>query len=250
MFRQVLEDDYLGYKLIDGPAPEPWEKDRDHIGVHKQKDGLNYVGVKPAVGRVVGSDIVKLADIAEKYGVSRIRTTVMKELILLDVEDEKVEPLMAELDELGLSANPSAFKRGIISCTGLEFCKLALVTTRERAITLVDELEERIGDLDTPISIALNGCPNSCARTQIADIGLKGQIVIDDDNNRVEGFQVHLGGTLGMDANFGRKLRGHKVTSAELGDYVERLVNNFKEQREDGELFRQWLVRATDEDLQ
>lgn len=249
-FRQVLEDDYLGYKLIDGPAPEPWEKDRDHIGVHKQKDGLNYVGVKPAVGRVVGSDIVKLADIAEKYGVSRIRTTVMKELILLDVEDEKVEPLMAELDELGLSANPSAFKRGIISCTGLEFCKLALVTTRERAITLVDELEERIGDLDTPISIALNGCPNSCARTQIADIGLKGQIVVDDNDNRVEGFQVHLGGTLGMDANFGRKLRGHKVTSAELGDYVERLVSNFKEQREDGELFRQWLVRATDEDLQ
>ena len=248
-FRQVLEDDYLGYPLDDGPAPEYWERDRDHVGVHEQKDGKFYVGVKPAVGRVPGSDLVKLADLAEKYGVGRVRTTVMKELVFLDVERDRVDPFVAELDELGLSANPSAFRRGIISCTGLEFCKLALVTTRTRAIDLVGELEERIGDLDVPIGISLNGCPNACARTQIADIGLKGQIVTDDDGNRVEGFQVHLGGSLGLDANFGRKLRGHKVTSAELGDYIERVVVNYKEQRTEGEQFRHWVVRAAEEDL-
>lgn len=248
-FRQVLEDDYLNRKLIDGPAPEPFEGDRDHIGVHKQADGLNYVGVKPAVGRVPGSDLVKLADIAERHGVSRVRTTVMKELILLDVADDQVDSLLAELDEIGLSAKPSAFRRGILACTGLEFCKLALVTTRQRAIDLVGDLEERLGDLDVPITIALNGCPNACARTQIADIGLKGQIVTDDEGNRVEGFQVHLGGSLGLDANFGRKVRGHKVTSAELGDYIERVVNHFKEQRHEGEQFREWIVRADEEDL-
>ena len=109
---------------------------------------------------------------------------------------------------------------------------------------------ERLGDLDSPITIALNGCPNACARTQIADIGLKGQIVTDDEGNRVEGFQVHLGGALGVHANFGRKLRGHKVTSAELGDYVERLVVKYKEQRDDGETFRSWVARAAEEDLQ
>ncbi|MEJ5920384.1 nitrite/sulfite reductase [Corynebacterium sp. H78] len=249
-FRQVLEDDYLGRTLLDGPAPKPYEKERDHIGVHKQSDGLNYVGVKPAVGRVPGTDLVKLADIAERHGVTRIRTTVMKELILLDVADAQVDSLIAELDDLGLSANPSAFRRGIISCTGLEFCKLALVTTRQRAITLVDELEQRLDDLDVPITIALNGCPNACARTQIADIGLKGQIVTDEAGNRVEGFQVHLGGALGLDANFGRKLRGHKVTSAELGDYIERVVKNYKNQRHAGEQFRHWVVRADDSELQ
>ena len=248
-FRQVLEDDYLGYSLDDGPAPEPWERDRDHVGVHEQKDGKFYVGVKPAVGRVPGSDLVKLADLAEKYGVGRVRTTVMKELVFLDVERDQVDAFVAELDELGLSANPSAFRRGIISCTGLEFCKLALVTTRTRAIDLVGELEERIGDLDVPIGISLNGCPNACARTQIADIGLKGQIVTDEDGNRVEGFQVHLGGALGLDANFGRKLRGHKVTSAELGDYIERVIVKYKEQRTEGEQFRHWVARAAEEDL-
>ena len=108
-----------------------------------------------------------------------------------------------------------------MACTGIEFCKLAIVDTKERARLLVTELEKRFPDLDTPISINVNGCPNACARTQVADIGLKGQLVLDDDGNQVEGFQVHLGGALGPDpANFGRKLRAHKVTSAGLDDYV------------------------------
>ena len=111
-----------------------------------------------------------------------------------------------------------------MACTGIEFCKLAIVETKERAIRLVDDLEKRLADVypGAPISIHLNGCPNACARTQVADIGLKGMIVTDREGNQVEGFQVHLGGGLGLDAGFGRKLRGLKVTSAELGEYVER----------------------------
>jgi sulfite reductase (ferredoxin) len=100
-----------------------------------------------------------------------------------------------------------------------------------------------------PISIHLNGCPNACARTQVADIGLKGMIVTDAEGNQVEGFQVHLGGGLGLDSGFGRKLRGLKVTSAELGDYVERVVRRFDEQRDAGERFAQWVVRAAEGDL-
>ncbi|MCB0944485.1 MAG: nitrite/sulfite reductase, partial [Mycobacterium sp.] len=65
----------------------------------------------------------------------------------------------------------------------------------------------------------------------------------------VEGFQVHLGGSLGLDSAFGRKLRQHKVTSAELGDYIERVVRNFVKQRQQGERFAQWAVRAAEEDL-
>ena len=158
--------------------------------------------------------------------------------------------LSRALDETGLYSQPSEFRRGVISCTGLEFCKLAHVTTKARAIELVDILEDTLGDLDVPISIALNGCPNACARSQVADIGLKGQIVTDSEGNRVEGFQVHLGGALGLSPDWGRKLRGHKVVADEVPEYVIRLVNKYKEQREEGEQFRHWVLRAAEEDLQ
>ena len=121
------------------------------------------------------------------------------------------------------------------------------MVTKQRAITLVDELEERLGDLDVPLKISLNGCPNSCARTQVADIGLSGKILTTDDGERVEGFQVHLGGAVGMRAGFGRKLRGNNVFSADLGDYVVRVVENFKVGRETGESFGEWVVRADEE---
>jgi sulfite reductase (ferredoxin) len=135
-----------------------------------------------------------------------------------------------------------------MACTGIEFCKLAIVDTKHRAAALVDELEKRFPDLDTPITVNVNGCPNACARTQVADIGLKGQLVLDEDGRQVEGFQVHLGGGLGLDPAFGKKLRAHKVTSAGLDDYVTAVVRAFLADREDGESFQAWVLRA-DESL-
>jgi sulfite reductase (ferredoxin) len=118
---------------------------------------------------------------------------------------------------------------------------------------LVPELEQRLADvesrLDAPISIHLNGCPNSCARIQVADIGFKGQWIDDGDGNSVEGFQVHLGGGLGEQSGFGRKLRQHKVTSAELGDYIDRVTRKYLEKRDSGEAFASWALRAEEDDL-
>lgn len=250
-FRRILEEDYVGHTLIDGPEPEVWPGYRDHVGVHEQRDGKFYVGVKPTVGHTEGDQLVRLADLAEERGITQIRTTPDKELIFLGLEQDAVDDLAEALEKEGLSARPSSFRRDIISCTGLEYCKLALVTTKQRAISLADQLEEKLGDLDVPLKISLNGCPNSCARTQVADIGLKGQIVTDDDGNRVEGFQVHLGGALGMHPDWGKKLRGHKVTSAGLDDYVVRVVENYKENRTSAdEQFRDWVLRAPEEQLQ
>ena len=250
-FRQVLEDEYLHRTLIDGPAPAIPERPIDHVGVHRQKDGLNYVGVAPASGRVSGTTLVALADAAERAGSGRVRLTPQQKVVVLDVPDGEVDALKAALNTTGLQAEPSPWRRSTMACTGIEFCKLAIVETKERAIRLVEELEKRLADVhpDVPISIHLNGCPNACARTQVADIGLKGMIVTDADGNQVEGFQVHLGGGLGLDAGFGRKLRGLKVTSAELGDYVDRLVRRFDDQREAGERFAQWVLRAAEGDL-
>jgi sulfite reductase (ferredoxin) len=250
-FRRVLEEEYLGRKLVDGPAPATPESPIDHIGVHRQRDGRNYVGVAPASGRVSGTTLVALADAAEAAGSRRVRLTPQQKIVVLDVADDRVDALKAELNTIGLQAEPSPWRRSTMACTGIEFCKLAIVETKERAIRLVEDLEKRLADVhpDVPISIHLNGCPNACARTQVADIGLKGMIVPDGAGTQVEGFQVHLGGGLGLDAGFGRKLRGLKVTSAELGDYVERLVRRFATQREPGERFAQWVSRADEADL-
>ncbi|MFD4249395.1 nitrite/sulfite reductase [Amycolatopsis thermoflava] len=252
-FRQVLEDEYLKRKLIDGPAPEAPAVQHDHVGVHRQKDGKFYVGAAPIGGRVSGSTLIKVAKAAERAGSNRVRLTPLQKLLVLDVAEEDVPGLQAELAELGLPTNPSPWRRGVMACTGIEFCKLAIVETKQRAKDLVTALEERLADIqdqvENPVTVHINGCPNSCARIQTADIGLKGQIVTDDDGNQVEGFQVHLGGGLGLDAGFGRKLRGHKVTGDELIGYVERVVRNYLGQREEGERFPQWVARADEADL-
>ncbi|WP_238772922.1 nitrite/sulfite reductase [Prescottella equi] len=252
-FREVLEQEYLKRPLIDGPAPEKPERPIDHIGVQKLRNGLNAIGFSPIAGRVSGTILTKVAAAAEAVGSDRIRFTPYQKLIVLDVPDDKVEELIAELQPLGLHARPSHWRRNLLACSGIEFCKLSFVETRKRSQVLAPELEERLADinaqLDVPITININGCPNSCGRSQIADIGFKGQLVDDGEGNQIEGFQVHLGGSLGLDSAFGRKLRQHKVTSAELGDYIDRVVRNFVKHRNEGERFAQWAVRADEGDL-
>jgi sulfite reductase (ferredoxin) len=252
-FREVLETEYLHRPLIDGPAPQPPPAPIDHIGVHRQHDGKFYIGVAAAAGRVCGTTLVDVAKVVERAGSTRVRLTPYQKLVVLDVVKAEVDGLVAALSRLGLRADPTPWRRSVMACTGIEFCKLAIVDTKNRAITLVGELEQRLADiqstLDTPVSVHLNGCPNSCARIQVADIGLKGQLVTDAQGNQVEGFQVHLGGGLGLDSGFGRKLRGHKVTSTELAGYVERVVRGYAQQRQPGERFAQWVARADESAL-
>ncbi len=243
-FREVLESEYLHRALPDGPAPPPPPHgSRDHVGVHQQRDGLYYVGVAPHTGRSSGGQLWQVADLAEAYGSGRIRTTIEQKLLITDVPERNIEPLIAELDALDLPARPSPFRRATMACTGIEFCKLAIVETKQRARDLYTELGRRLPEFDTEVSINVNGCPNSCARFQLADIGLKGSLV-----DGVEGFQVHLGGSLGADPAFGRKIRGLKVTADALPDYVERLLRRYLADRADGEQFASWVRRA-DESL-
>jgi len=253
-FREVLEKEYLGYALPDGPAPgAPRDGIRDHVGVHEQRDGNRYVGFAPTVGRLSGELLDVIADLAARYGSGRVHTTAEQKMVILDVPPERTAELVAELDKAGLPARPSAFRRHTMACTGIEFCKLAIVETKARAADLISELERRLPDFGTPVTINVNGCPNSCARIQTADIGLKGSLVTGPDGRQVEGFQIHLGGTLnggdGSGSGFGRKLRGLKTTAEELPDYVERVLRRFDAAREPGESFAAWTARASEDDL-
>lgn len=253
-FRQVLEERYLSVPLVDGPSPVLPERPVDHIGVHPQRDGRCYVGVAPIAGRVSGSLLAKLADVVEGHGCARVRLTPYQKLIVLDVEPSTVDSLVRALGELGLETAPSPWRRGTMACTGIEYCKLAIVETKTRAADLIATLERRLAaeDLrDAEITINVNGCPNACARTQIADIGLKGQLVPGPGGELVEGFQVHLGGGLalaaGQKAGFGRKLRGLRTTAEELPEYVERLVRRYLAGRNAGEPFAEWVSRVDEE---
>ena len=253
-FREMLEKEYLGYALPDGPAPDaPRNGVRDHVGVHPQRDGNNYVGFAPAVGRLSADTLDVIAELAAGYGSGRVHTTAEQKMVILDVPPERTEELVAELDTAGLPARPSAFRRHTMACTGIEFCKLAIVETKARAADLIGELERRLPGFDAPVTINVNGCPNSCARIQTADIGLKGSLVPGPDGRQVEGFQVHLGGSLGggdgSGSGFGRKVRGLKTTAEELPDYVERVLRRFDAARGPGESFAAWTARASEEDL-
>jgi sulfite reductase (ferredoxin) len=245
-FREVLENEYLRRPLVSCPSPPSPTGHRDHVGVHAQKDGRVYVGLAPTVGRVTGSLLLRLAGVMDEYAVAGARLTPYQKIVLVGVDPARADDLLGALDDVGLSARPSQWRRNTMACTGIEFCKLAIVDTKNRARDLVAELERRFPDLDVPITVNVNGCPNACARTQVADIGLKGQLVMDGDR-QVEGFQVHLGGATGLQAGFGRKLRAHKVTSAGLDDYVTAVVTNFLADRDADESFASWVARADEE---
>jgi sulfite reductase (ferredoxin) len=182
-------------------------------------------------------------------------------MVILDVPDGRTEELTDALATLDLPVRGSAWRRGTLACTGIEFCKLAIVETKGRAQELYRYLEERLPGYDEDIRINVNGCPNSCARYQTADIGLMGcQVsekvwVADHDGNqvetrrKVEAFLVHLGGHLGDERAFGRKVKGVKVLGNEVGPYVETLILRFQQLRRDDESFAAFIARLPDDEL-
>jgi sulfite reductase (ferredoxin) len=245
--REVLESEYLARPLEDGPAPRPSERaQRDHVGVVRQSDGRFYVGAAPRVGRTAGHELVRVADLADEHGSGQVRLTTQQKIVVLGVEPERVEDLVAGLEAIDLQVRSGPLRSTAMACTGSEFCKIAVVETKGRAAALVKELELRLPELTEPVRIHMNGCPNSCARFQVADIGLLGSLVPGPDGERVEGFQVHLGGHLGAGSAIGSRVKGLRVRADELEDYLEGLLRSYLDTRDDDEPFHRWAARAED----
>jgi sulfite reductase (ferredoxin) len=249
-FRETMEKEYLGHALPDGDAPPPSpQAHRDHVGVFAQKDGRSYVGFAPKAGRVPGHQLRKIADLADRFGDGRVRTTTQQKLVILGVEPGRVEDLVSALEDEDLAVRPSPFRKGLMACTGIEFCKLALTETKGRAIWLARELEERLPEFDEDVRIHVNGCPNSCARFQIADIGLMGAVQPRPDGTRSESFLVHLGGGLGEDGSFGRKAKGVRIFAEDAADYVETLLTRYRRRRNGHASFAAFVRSLSDAQL-
>lgn len=260
-FREVLEKQ-IGFALQDlGAPPASPLAGSEHIGVWPQKDGNNYVGFAPRAGRISGHQIRALAVLAERYGDGRLRTTTQQKIVILGVPPHRTEELSGELATLGFPVAASKWRAGTMACTGIEFCKLAIVETKGRAQEIYRYLEERLPSFDEDIRINVNGCPNSCARYQTADIGLMGCQVVEktwvvdhsgeqvETKRKVEAFLVHLGGHLGADRAFGRKAKGVKLRANEAGPYIETLVRRYRKQRAADDTFASFIARLDDKEL-
>jgi ferredoxin-nitrite reductase len=217
-------------------------------GVHPQNTpGLNYVGLNVPVGRTNSDELDQLADLADKYGDGTLRATVSQNLILTGVPDDKIEALLQEPVLQRLNPNPNRFMSRTVSCTGNEFCNLAIVETKEFARRVATYLDEHI-QLDEPVRIHFIGCPNSCGQKHIADIGLQGSL-IKTPEGMVDAYDIAVGGTLGPGAKFNTALKG-RVKSDNVNTVLAQIITFYKETRQDSESFHQFVERVGIETMQ
>ncbi len=221
----------------------------DHVGVHPQKQpGLSYVGLNVTVGRMAGTALVEAARLAETYGDGELRLATDQNLLLTGVASDRLDALLAEPLLATHSPHPKPFARGMVACTGNEFCRLAIVETKARALQWARELDERVdlGGTDV-VRLHFSGCSASCAQPQIADIGFRGETA-KTATAIVEGVDVGLGGSLGRDAAFIDWVEGAKPV-AEVPDALVGLFGRFAAERRDGEPFHEWARRMPNETL-
>ena len=223
-FRETLEA-RLGSTLPRAGRDARSERVVDHVGVYRQREpGLNYVGMKTPVGRVTGEQLIELARLAEAYGRGELRTTPHQNVILPHVHDARLGALLEEKLLRALPYNPPEVERGLAACTGTDFCNLALIDTKTRAMALAREFTAR-GAAAKPLSIRWSGCPASCGNHHTADIGLQG-CKVKVNGKIVDGVHVFVGGTSGPAARAGLRIL-EDLPCDQLPEVLDRLVRFF-----------------------
>ncbi len=241
----------IGYKFDPSPLAEdviPDDVYRDHVGITPQKQpGLSAVGASVMGGRLSGDQLHALADLAEKHGDGHLRCTIMQNIVLVNIRNENVRQLLADLHALDLQVEVSPFWRGAIACTGTEFCKLAITETKAFSKWLTSEMEDRLPGFDQQLKLHVTGCTNSCGQSWIADIGLEGK-KLKRDGIMVDAFQFCVGGAVGRYARPARTV-GYRAFAEDCPAAIERLLRGYLYSREPGEDLRAYFARTPDEEL-
>lgn len=212
-------------------------------GVHEQKQlGLSYLGFNVPVGRLQAEEVFELARIAKKYGNGEIRTCSSQNVIIPNIPNENLDALQQEPLFERISLKPNRFIGYSVSCTGIEYCNLALVETKERMKRVAEYLDRHL-EVDVPVRIHMIGCPNSCGQRQIADIGLQGVKLRDADRNLIEAYELYVGGTLDNGGEYNKKLTG-KIPSYFLAPVLLAFLSFFKEQKQPNEEFYPFVQRV------
>ncbi|KJD44781.1 nitrite/sulfite reductase [Paenibacillus terrae] len=211
-------------------------------GVHPQaQQGLNYVGLNVPVGRLDADELHELANLADRYGDGQIRTTMSQNILLSGVPDDQVDELLQAPVLQRLTPQPKHFMSRTVSCTGNEFCNLAIVETKKRAVDVAEYLDQHV-ELDEKVRIHFIGCPNSCGHKHIADIGLQGSL-IKTPEGMVDAFDIAVGGALGPGAQFNKALKG-RVRGDQVGPVLAELILFYKENRNADETFYAYVQRV------
>ena len=219
----------------------------DHVGVHAQNDGLYYVGLNVPVGRMSGEQFIEAGRLAEVYG-SEVRLATDQNLVITGVPGDRIDALLAEPLLERYSPKPGAFERGVVACTGSEFCRFGIVETKIRAVEWAKEMDERVGDVgQEAVRMHFSGCSASCAQPQIGDVGFRGETA-KTKTSIVEGVDIGLGGSLGRDAAFIDWVEGAKPTD-EVPDALVSVFEKFKEEGREGERFHEWARRKKNKEL-
>jgi sulfite reductase (ferredoxin) len=239
----------IGYKL-DPPAPEipPNGSYRDHVGINpQQQQGMYYAGFSVGSGRITPEQLRRIAALADRFGDGTLRTTVMQNILVLNIPESSVTAFAAAAEDVGVPLGGSPFQRGTLSCTGREFCKLALTETKLLSIKLAHELEDRVPGFGENIKIHLSGCPNSCGQHWIADVGLQG-VLLKVDGAEVEGFDFFIGGGVGSTSAIAHRI-GYRAPEYGVADALTRLFMAYLREREPQETFRDWAARTGDAEV-
>ena len=180
--------------------------EQDHVGIFRQRQrGMNYAGLKVLVGRVTAADLLKILSLAEKYGNGEIRITPSQALIVPNISDRAVGDLADEPLLKQFAYNPSALYKGLVSCVGSDYCNLAVIETKRKAVETAKALEGRLGSSLKPITMHWSGCPASCGNHLVADVGLLGKKV-KIDGKVVEAVDIYVGGRSGPDPKLALKI--------------------------------------------
>jgi sulfite reductase beta subunit-like hemoprotein len=226
--------------------PELRDQEADHLGIHAQKQaGLFWVGVSFSGGRIHNGLLGRVGELALKYcaaGQDAIRLTNKQNLLIINVPEANLPGLKNELDSLGLVYQPSNFRMGCVSCTGIEFCNLAVAETKNRMVKMVEQLELQSGWYKGKIRIHFSGCPSSCGQHQIADIGFRGGRT-KVGGEQVDAYDCFVGGRLGANRRFGELLKG-KVLAKDVHLFVEKLLRVYDAKKLEGEPFAQFCDRV------
>jgi sulfite reductase (ferredoxin) len=239
----------IGFPL-DPAEPEQLPDDiyRDHIGIHPQNNPeVCYVGATVLRGRITAGQMHAAADLADRFANGELRTTNMQNLLVINVPWLNAATLTKELDDIGLRVGGSPFARGVVACSGMEFCKLAITETKNFSRWLVEELDERLPGFEQHLKLHVTGCPNSCGQHWIADIGIEGK-KLKVGEEMVDAYYFCLGGAAGKYQSIARPI-GYRCVAGEVPLAIERLLRRYLSDQQPGENLRQFFSRHNDTQL-
>jgi len=189
-------------------------------------------------GDATSDQMRAVANLSDQYSFGEIRVSHEQNLILADVEENKLFELWKVARENNLVTPNIGLLTDIICCPGGDFCSLA----NAKSIPIANSIQNIFDDMDylhdiDDISLNISGCMNACGHHHVGNIGILG---VDKDGS--EWYQVSLGGNQGNFASIG-KVIGPSFSAEEMPNVIKKIVDVYVKNRNAEELFIDCVVR-------